>query len=88
MKEIILDTYAENKTMIFDWYDKKNYLIHYRMLKFYIRHGKEVEKVRSVISIKQSKWLEEYKSFITQRRNKARNDFEKDFYELLNYAFY
>ena len=27
-------------------------------------------------------------SFITQKRNKARNDFKKDFYKLLNNAFY
>ena len=47
-----------------------------------------VEKVHSVISFKQSRWLERYKSFNTQKRNKAKNDFEKDFYKLLNNAFY
>ena len=48
----------------------------------------EVEKVHTVISYKQSKWLEKYKSFNTQKRNKAKKDFEKDFYKLLNNAFY
>ena len=58
------------------------------MLNFYVRHGMEKEKVRTVVSFKQSKWLEKYKSFNTQKRNKAKNDFEKDFYKLLNNAFY
>ena len=47
-----------------------------------------VEKVHNVISFKQSRWLEKYISFNTQKRNKAKNDFEKDFYKLLNNAFY
>ena len=74
--------------MICDWSDKKKYLIHYRMLKFYVTHGMTVKKVCEVISFKQSKCLEKYKNFITQKRNKAKNDFEKDIYKLLNNAFY
>ena len=58
MKTIKPDTYTQNKKLISDWSDKKNYLIHYRMLKFYVRHGMIVEKVHSNISFKQSKWLE------------------------------
>ena len=58
------------------------------MLKFYVRHGMEVVKVHTVISFKQSKWLEKYIGFNPQKVNKAKNDFEKDFYELLNNAFY
>ena len=52
------------------------------MLKFYVRHGMIVEKIHEIISFKQSRWLEKYISFNTQKRNKAKNDFEKDF---LNY---
>ena len=88
MKKIEPETYNQTKKLICDWSDKKNYLVHYRMLKFYIRHGMIVEKVHEVISFKQSRWLEKYISFNTQKRNKARNDFEKDFYKLLNNAFY
>ena len=47
-----------------------------------------IDKVHNIISFKQSKWLEKYISFNTQNRNKAKNDFEKDFYKLLNNAFY
>ena len=36
MKEIKPDTYIHSSKLICDWSDKKNCLIHYRMLKFYI----------------------------------------------------
>ena len=88
MKEIRPDTYVQSSKLICQWSDKKNYLIHYRMLKYYVRYGMIVDKVHSVISFKQSRWLEKYISFNTQKRNKAKNDFEKDFYKLLNNAFY
>ena len=87
MKEIRPDTFVQPKKLNCDWSDKKNYLVHYRMLKFYVRHGMDVEKIHSVISFKQSRWLEKYISFNTQKRNEAVNDFEKDFYNLLNNAF-
>ena len=88
MNEIKPDTYTQTSKLICDWSDKKNYLIHYRMLKFYIRQGMIVDKVHEIISFKQSRWLEKYINFITQKRNQAVNDFEKDFYKLLNNAFY
>ena len=58
------------------------------MLKFYVRHGMVVEKFHEIISFKQSKWLESYISFNTQKRNKAKNDFQKDFFKLLVNAAY
>ena len=75
MKEIIPDTYTQNKKLIYDWSDKENYLIRYRMLKFYVRNGMVVEKVHNVISFKQSRWLEKNISFNTQKRNKAKRIF-------------
>ena len=88
MKEIKPDTYFQTKKLICDWSDKKIYLIHYRMLKFYVRHGMEVVEVHTVISFTQSKRLENYITFNAQKRNQAVNDFEKDFYKLLKNAFY
>ena len=80
--------YTQNRKLICDWTDKKNYLAHYSILKFYVKHGMVVEKVHEIISFRQSKWLETYIDFNTQRRSQAVNDFEKDFYKLLNDAFY
>ena len=88
MKEIKPDTYIQTKKLICDWSDKKNYLVHYRMLQFYLGHGIIVDKVHNIISFRQSRWLEKYINFNTQKRNQAVNDFEKDLYKLLNNAFY
>ena len=88
VKEIKPDVYISTKKLICDFSDKKNYLIHYRMLKFYIKHGMVVDIIHSIISFRQSRWLEKYINFNTQKRNQAASDFEKDFYKLLNKAFY
>ena len=53
------------------------------MLKIYVRHGMVVEKVHEIISFKQSRWLEKYINFNTQKRNRAKNEFEKTFFKLL-----
>ena len=58
------------------------------MLKFCIRHGMVVDTIHEGNSCKQSRWLKKFISFDTQKRNKAKNDFEKDFYKLHNNAFY
>ena len=88
MKKIKPKNYAKSKNLICDWTDKKNYLLHYRMLKFYDRHRMVVDKIHEIFSFKPSNWLEKYINFNTQKRNKAKNDFEKDFYKLLKNAFY
>ena len=58
MNENKANTYTQSKKLICDWTDKKNYLIHYRMLKVYLRHGMIVDKVHEIISFRHSKWLE------------------------------
>ena len=47
-----------------------------------------IDKVHGVISFEQSRWLEKYLSFNTQKQNMVKNEFEKDFYKLIiNGAF-
>ena len=88
MKKIPPKNYTKSKKLICDWTDEKKYLIHYRMLGFYVRDGMIVEKTHENNSFKQSNWLEKYISFNTQKRNRAKNGFEEDFFKLLvNAAF-
>ena len=88
MNKIKPKNYTKSKKLICNWSDRKKYLIHYRMLKFYVRHGMIVGKIHEIISFKHSKWLEKYISFNTKKRNKAKTDFEKNFFKLLvNAAF-
>ena len=62
-------------------------MIHYRLLKFYVRQGTVFDKVHEIVSFGQSRWLEKCISFITQKRNLAANGFEKDFNKVLDNAF-
>ena len=80
--------YTQNNALICDWTDEKDYLDHYRMLKFCIRRGWAVDKFHGVISFRQSEWLVRFIKFETQNRNLAKNGFEKNFYKLENIAFY
>ena len=87
-KKIKPKNYTKSKKLICDWTDKKKYLLHYRMLRIFVRHGMIVEKIHEIISFKQSEWIEKYICFSTQKRNRAKNDFERDFFKLLvNAAF-
>ena len=88
MKKTKPKIYTTSEKVICDCADKKNYLIRYRMLNFYVRHGIVIDEVYEIISFRQSKWLQKYNSFNTQKRTRAKNDFEKDFFLLLvNAAF-
>ena len=50
-----------------DWTDKRNCLIPYWMLKFYVRHGMAIDKVHAIISFKQRNWLEK-KNYYTKTK--------------------
>ena len=46
-----------------------------------------VDKIYERFSFKRSKWLGKHTNFITQKRNKARNDFDRGFYTLYKNVF-
>ena len=65
-------------------YDKNNYVLHIRLLKQAVDHGLILKKVHTVIQFNQEAWLREYIVINTELRKQAKNDFEKNFFKLMN----
>ena len=69
-------------------YDKKNYVIHIRALDQTLTHGLILDRIHRDIEFDQSAWMRLFIDFNTQLRTKATNDFEKDFFKLMNNAVF
>ena len=71
-------------------YYKKQYVIHIRALDQALKHGLVLERIHRAIEFRQSAWMKEYIDFNTMAKltTEAKNDFEKDFYKLMNNAVF
>ncbi len=58
----------------------KNYVIHYRNLKFIHELGVEIGQIHRFFSFGQKPWLQPYIEFNTNKRKEAKNEFETDFF--------
>ena len=87
-KDYLEDRSPKIPKLICDLKDKKNYVIHSRLLNYYQKLGLEVTKIHRIISFREEDWLAPYIDFNTDMRTKAKTEFEKAIWKLLNNAFY
>ena len=66
--------------------NKSRYVLHYRNLQLYLSLGMKLVKVHKVLAFHQTPWMQPYILKNTELRTAATNDFEKDFYKLMNNA--
>lgn len=68
--------------------DKKNYVIHHKMLQLVHQLGLEIVKIHRVLKFTQKAWLKPFIELNTTHRTLATNEFEKNLYKLMSNAVY
>ena len=63
---------------------KTDYICHFAILRFYLKMGMVLKRVNRVIRFKQRRFLKPYIDYNSEKRARASNAFEKDFYKLKN----
>ena len=87
-KHISINNICRQTKLIPHLYKHEKYVIDYRNLKYLVSLGVKIDCVYDVISYNQSRWLKPYIDFNTEMRKHAKNDFEKDFFKLMNNSVY
>lgn len=74
------------KKLIASLHPPQKYILHYRNLKQALEHGLKLVRIHRGIKFNQRPWLKQFIMKNTELRTRASNDFEKDFYKLMNNA--
>ena len=77
-------TSSKSKKLILGQNNKYEYPIHYRMLKFVVKMGIKVTKVRRMIKFKQDYIIRDYIELYTKMRAEAKTEPEKYKFKLMN----
>ena len=63
---------------------KKKYVLHGQNLKLYLELGLKLKWIHRGIKFREEPWMKSYIELNTDLRTKGKNDFEKDFFKLIN----
>ena len=78
----------KTKKLVCNLRDKKKYVVRISILKQALNHGLKLKRGHRVIEFNQEAWSKKYIDMNTELRKKASNDFEKNFFKLMNNAVF
>ena len=78
MKDLELKP-PDSKKLLLTLEDKKNYVVHYRNLQFYLKQGMKLKRVRRVLEFEQECWMEPYILMNTEFRKRQRATLKRTF---------
>ena len=81
-------TFHTEKKLLLSVTNKKEYVVHAKLLKFYLEKGLILTKVHEAIRFKQRELFRSYIDKNSAKRAAAQSAFEKDLYKLLNNALF
>ena len=76
------------KKLVCNLRNKKKYVARIRSLKQALNHRLKLKKIHRIIELNQEAWLKTYIDMNTELRKIVKNDFEKDFFKLMNNAVF
>ena len=82
------ETMKEFLGLVCTLYDKKEYNVHWRLLKFYLEHGVEITHVYYGVSFKEDMYLAPYIRYNIEIRNKRKDALGKTLYKLIGNSIY
>src|SRR6266566_830955 len=80
--------FKPEKKLLMTCRNKKEYVVHFKMFKFYLQMGMRVTRIHAVVKFRQASIFKNYIDKNSAKRQAAKSDFEKDLYKLLNNALF
>ena len=69
-------------------YNKTKYILRLKHLQLYLNLGLKLTKIHKVLAFDQKDWMRPYIALNTDLRTASKNDFEKDFFKLMNNSLF